>query len=226
MTGIDLVESRFEIVRQHAQKGLYRFHRRGSAGVFPECLLDPRGPLLDPGGGIGQDIVLVDVVVMDAHDLVCQGRQQPGPVLARGAVDHHRPFGGCHGLEVAAVEIEMSRLEGNAAIFLDHEPAHGGGGQLIVGDKGHVRRDTHIADVIVDHPRGEGGRPTGGFPLPLALAAQIDDGGEAQTGHLLKVRVRGSGVVRGAIQDAAGQAGPMVRRIIPVVPEIVDALEG
>ena len=218
-------EGRLQVGAVHPQKGPDRGFGGCPAQALSQGLRHLRQAGLDPRRPVCQLEVGRRVVRVDPQKAVGQGREQSRPVLARRAVDQHRPARS-EGLEIAGEELDMARLEGRAPVVVEEEGPGALGRQVGLAKEGHVRRLGLVSGVAVNHLAREAIRPPGGLVRPLRRPAQVDHGGEAQAGDPRQVGIRRRAVMGRAPQPPAHDTQSARDGVAAIVAEVLDALQG
>ena len=112
---------------------------------------------------------------MHPGQVVRQGRQDAGPVLARRAMDQHRTLGRGQGAEIAGEEVKVTGLERRRAVIGEHVTPKRRFAQIRPADMRLPSVLLVAADVIVDDLSDEARVPPRWVPQSLAPAPQIND---------------------------------------------------
>ena len=134
------------------------------------------------------------------------------------------PVGVGQGVEIAAEQVDVPRLERRAAIVghavveeplgVDLHVLHRLGPVGVVGE-----------DVVLHH-RGAKARPAlGWLARPLLAAPQVNDGRQPQVGHPRQIGLAGIGVIGRAIEQAALHGASVGGVIAAEIAEVLDAFE-
>ncbi len=140
-------------------------------------------------------------------------------------MDQDRTLGLGKGLEIAAVEVDVARLEGGGPVVVHQIAAEG---RLAEVGLAHIAPPgivLGVAEVVLDHHPVKAWRPAGGVAPPLIGAPEIDDHRQTQPGHGVEIRVGGPAVVGGAVEPSPVDHGPASGGVAAIVAKIEDAFE-
>jgi len=123
-------ESFGQVLRLDPHRGHQGLVRGDAAGRLAHRVADHRQARDEPLGLVGQQVVRLDVVVVHACNVVGEGADDAGPVLARRAVHQDCALAFDQRLEVAAIEVDVAVLERRVAVIVQHVVAERGDGQV------------------------------------------------------------------------------------------------
>lgn len=182
VSGLDHRERCLQIGAVDRYRGAHRGVGGRSAGKLDDHLGDGRQPALERGDGVGQQIVVEDVVAVHARHVMGERGQKAGAILARRAVDQDRALVLRQRLEIAGEEIQVTLVERRAAIIAEHIVAKRAFADVGGADELDERIGTGLIAVVFDQPGGEPIVATRGGALAFLTAPQIDDDRDIQGG--------------------------------------------
>ena len=152
----------------------------GSAGHSLQLTGNGRRTGFQVNGLVGQQIVRDHVVAIDTQQMMGEGRQHAGPVLARRAMYQHRPVTVSYSPEIAAEQVQMGIGKWQFAIGSGHETPPGVRCQVGVFQEGDVRSLADSVQIALDHLAIEADGASRRLLGPLDGPPQIHDGADVQ----------------------------------------------